>query len=194
MIATKLLFIPIMRAQRHHGDIYFEVMDFVNHTIVLIDAAAPRLFIHKMLQVLHLSRACARMFLKFKKHVRNFLDGSLVTTLLDGSKLYLRLLGKQNNVCHTLQGVYQRNNILLALQTRERGLGSVRLADVLLNGLQIAAVGKERVTRWADLIRVDLIIRFQQFAGQPTAVALRERKALDICPKLIRCYCCHRDK
>ena len=29
-------FIPIMRAKGHHGDIDFEVVDFVNHTFLMV--------------------------------------------------------------------------------------------------------------------------------------------------------------
>ena len=62
-----------MRTQRHHGDVDFEVVDFVDHAVLvlLVDAAAPRFFKLEVAQVFHLPRACARMFLQFKQHINN---------------------------------------------------------------------------------------------------------------------------
>ena len=59
----KKLFVTIMRAQRNHGDIDFEVVDFVDHAVLLVDAVAPRFFKLEVAQVLNLPCACARMLL-----------------------------------------------------------------------------------------------------------------------------------
>ena len=187
------LLIPIMRTERHHGDIDFEVVDFVNHAILLVDSARPSLFEHKMLQMFHLPCPCSRMLLKFKEHIGNLLDGGPVAAFLDGCEFHLRLLGKKHNVCHQLQGVNHRHDILLALQTCKLGLRTMSLTDVIFYSLHIAAVSKERVTRGADLVGIGIVRWFQQFASQPVAVAPRERQALDICPKFISCDCCHFD-
>ena len=64
-------FVVIMRTQRHHGDVDFEVVDLVDHAVLLVDAAAPRFFKLEVAQVFHLPRACARMFLQFKQHINN---------------------------------------------------------------------------------------------------------------------------
>ena len=58
------LLLPIMRTQRHHGNIDFEVVDFIDHAVLLVDAARPSLFEHKTLQVFHLPCSCSRMLLK----------------------------------------------------------------------------------------------------------------------------------
>ena len=83
------LLIPIMRTERHHGDIDFEVVDFVNHAILFIDAAGPSLFKDKMLQVFNLTRASTRMFLQLQQQVGNFMEGSLVAALLDDGEFFL---------------------------------------------------------------------------------------------------------
>ena len=101
----KKLFVTIMRAQRNYGDIDFEVVDFVDHAVLLVDAAAPCFFKLEVAQVLHLPCACARMFLQFKQQVGNLIKRLLVATLLDGGKLSLRLFRKKNNVGHRLEGV-----------------------------------------------------------------------------------------
>ena len=80
-----------MRAQRDNGDVHFEVVNFVDHAILFVDASRPRFFIDKMLQVFHLPCTCAWMLLKFNKQVSNLLDSFLVATALDGSKFCLRL-------------------------------------------------------------------------------------------------------
>ena len=72
----------IMRAQGNHRNINFEIVDFVDHAILLVDAARPSLLVNKMLQVFHLSSTCTRMFLKFNEHVGNLLDGSLIPVFL----------------------------------------------------------------------------------------------------------------
>ncbi len=110
---------------------------------------------------------------------------------IDSGKLHFRLLRKKHNVCHSLQSVNHRHDVLLALQLRKLGMGVMRLADVVFHSLHVAAVCKEGIARWANLVGVGIMSWFQQFACQPVTVAPRKRKALDICPKFISCYCCH---
>ena len=69
----KKLFVAIMRTQRNHGDVDFRVVNFVDHAVLLVDAAAPCFFKLEVLQVLHLPCACARMFLQFKQQVGNLI-------------------------------------------------------------------------------------------------------------------------
>ena len=187
------LLIPIMRTQGYDRDIDFKVVDFVNHAILLVDAARPRLFKYEVFQVLHLPSSCSRMLLQFQQHIGNFLDSGFVATLLDGGKFYFRLFGKKNDVSHMLQRINHRHDIVFALQPRKLGLRLMRLADVLFYGLHVAAVSKERVTRWANLIRVGIACRFKQFACQPVAVAPRKRETLYVSPKFVCCYCCHKN-
>ena len=42
-----------------------------------------------MPQVFNLPSACARMFLQLQQQVGNFMEGSLITALLDDGKLFL---------------------------------------------------------------------------------------------------------
>lgn len=86
------LFLPVMRTQGNDSHIHLGVVDFINHAILLIDASRPRLFKDIMLQMLHLSRASARMFLQFYKHVGYLLERRLVATLFDDGKLCLGIL------------------------------------------------------------------------------------------------------
>ena len=213
----KKLFVTIMRAQRNYGDIDFEVVDFVDHAVLLVDAAAPRFFKLEVAQVLHLPCACARMFLQFKQQIGNLIKRLLVATLLDGGKLSLRLFRKKNYVGHRLEGVDERHHILLALQACKLRFWAVSTTNILLYGLHIATVGKELIARRAYLVRVGVmrwlawpssfapwpIERarwlsawrwFQKFACQPAAVTLRERQALDIGPKFVCCNSCHNFK
>ena len=53
--------VAIMRAQQNYGDVDFEVVNLVDHAVLLVDAPAPCLFKPEVLQVLHLSSACAGM-------------------------------------------------------------------------------------------------------------------------------------
>lgn len=185
--------IAIMRAQRHHGYIDFRVVDFVDHAILLVDAAAPSLFKLEVAQVLHLPSTCARMFLQLNQQLGNFVQGLFVAAALDGRQLCLRLLGKKYSVCHGLERIDERQDIFFALQSRKLSIRVVSLTDVLLNGLHIAAVSKEFIARRTHLIGVCIMRWLQQLAGQPTTVALRERQALNICPKFVSCYSCHND-
>ena len=178
----KKLFVTIMRAQRNYGDIDFEVVDFVDHAVLLVDAAAPCFFKLEVAQVLHLPCACARMFLQFKQQVSNLVKRLLVATLLDGGKLSLRLFRKKNYVGLCLKGIDERHHILLALQACKLRLRTVSTTNILLYGLHIATVGKELVARRAYLVRVCIMRWLQQFACQPAAVTLRERQTLDIGP------------
>ena len=186
--------VTIMRAQRYYRYIDFEVMDFVNHSILLVNAARPSFFEGKMLQVLHLPSAGSGVLLKFKEHIGNFLDSSLVTAFLDSSKFHLRLLRKKNNVCHSLKCVDHRHDVLLALQTRKLCLRAVRLADVILYGLHVAAVSKEGVARRANLVGVSIVSWLQQLASQPIAVAPLKRQTLYVSPKFVCCNSCHNFK
>ena len=119
---------------------------------------------------------------------------SLVTAFLDGGKLYLRLLRKKNYVCHKLQSVNHRRDILFALQTRKLGLGAVCLANVIFHSLHVAAISKEGVARRADLVRIGIVNWFQQLACQPVAVTSRKRQTLYVCPKFVCCNSCHNFK
>lgn len=82
----QLLLVTIMRTQRHDRDIDFKVVNFIDHAIMLVDAARLRLFKDEMLQVFYLARSCARVLLQLQKHVGNLLDGSLVATFLNSGK------------------------------------------------------------------------------------------------------------
>lgn len=53
--------VAIMRAQRNDGDVDFEVVNLVDHAVLLVDAPTPCIFKPEVLQVLHLSSACAGM-------------------------------------------------------------------------------------------------------------------------------------
>ena len=187
----KTSLVTIMRTERNNGDIDFEVVDFVNHAILLVDTARPSLFENKMFQVFHLSSTCSWMLLKLKEHVGNLFDGSLVAAFLDGCKLRLRLFGKKYNVCHLLQGINHRHDVLLALQTCKLGLRTMSLADVILHSLHVAAICKEGVARRANLVGVGIVRWLKQFASQPVAVAPRKRQALNISPKFVSCNSCH---
>ena len=141
--------------------------------------------------MLYLPGTCTWVFLQFHQHVGNFLDSSLVATFLDNSKFLLRLFRKKYNVCHILQIVNHRHDVLLALQSCKFGIGSMGLADVVLHSLNVAAVCKEGVARWTNLVGIGIISLLKQFASQPVTIVSRKRKALNICPEFISCYCCH---
>ena len=166
--------VPIMRAQRYNRDINFEVVNFVDHTILLVNTSRPCLPIDEMLQMFHLSSTCSRMFLQFNQQAGNLLDSLFVTTALDGGKFRLRLFRKIDNVSHRLQSVDHSHNVFLGLQSREFRIRAMRLSDIVCHSLHIAAVGKEWIARWTHLVGVGLKGWFQKLPCQPVAVSARK--------------------
>ena len=186
-------FVPIMRAQRNNGNVHFEVVNFVNHTILFVDASRPSFFIDKMLQVFHLPCTCTWMLLQFKQQIGYLLDSRLVATTLDDCKFSLRLFREIYYVGHKLQLIDHSHNVFFALQTRKFRMGAMSLSNIVLNSLHIATIRKKRIARWAHLVGVSLKGWFQKLSSQPIAVSARKRQAFNISPKFACCCCCHND-
>lgn len=169
-----VLFVPVMRTKRNNGNIDLGVVDFINHTILLVDAARPSLFIRKMFEMLHLAGSCAGMLLKLNQKVDHLLYRGLVSTLLYGGKFRFCPLGKKYSVCHLLKSVYQLNNIFLRLKSSKLGIWLMGSVNILLHCFYVTGIGKEKVARRTNLVWICQKRWFQQLAGQPLPVALRE--------------------
>ena len=78
-----------MRTQRNYNNIDFLVVNFINHTIVLVNTARPCLFKNKMFQVFHLSCSSTRMLLKLQQQICYFLDRGFISTFLNDAKFGL---------------------------------------------------------------------------------------------------------
>ena len=172
------LLIPVMRTKRNNRHIDLSIVNLINHTILLVDAARPSLFEYKMLEVFHLSRARSRMLLQFNQKFCHFLNRRLIATPLYSSELGFSLLRKENNVCHRLQGIYQVHYVVLGLKTSELCFRMMGCSNIFLNGSYVTGVGKKLIARGANLVWVYLIRRLSEFAGQPLTVVLRERQPL----------------
>lgn len=132
------LFVAVMRSQGDNQDQYFFVVDFIDQTILLVDASGPRLGEGEMLQVLHLPCARSGVLLQLDEDVCDFANGGLVTTAFDDGQLCLGGLGKVYDVCHGLQGFDECHHVFLAFKSRESGSGTVGFCDIPLHGLHVA--------------------------------------------------------
>ena len=81
------LFLAVMRSQGDDCNVDFGIVDFVNHAILLVDAARPCFLKGIVPQMFHLTGACARMLLKFHEHAGNLFECGFVATLFDDCKL-----------------------------------------------------------------------------------------------------------
>ena len=94
------LFVAVMRTQRDHSHYDLNVVNLINHAIVLVDAPRPCLGERKMPQVFDLSGAGARVLLQLYKQVGYLLHYGFVAALLDYGELGLCGLSNKNYVCH----------------------------------------------------------------------------------------------
>ena len=183
-----------MRTQGNDSYIDFSIMNLVDHAILFVNTPRPRFFKDVVLQVLNLTCACSRMLLKFQKHIRDFLDGGFVATLLDSGNLFLCLFGKKYCVSHFLQGIYKIGNVFFILKTREFCSGLMSLGYIFLDSIHITRVGKEGITRWTYLIRINTVRTLLGLTdGNPFYRTQNLFKAWDkTCILDVKNYLCHK--
>ena len=169
----------VMRSQGDDCNVDFGIVDFVNHAILLVDAARPCFLKGIVPQMFHLTGACARMLLKFHEHAGNLFECGFVATLFDDCKLGFGSLRKKYGVGHGLQRIDEGCDVVFGFQAREFCSWAMGFVDVVLHSFHVARIGKEVIARWTDVVGINLVRRFCQLAYQPVAVFLGEREALD---------------
>ena len=186
------LFVSVMGTKRNNGNQDLRIVNFVNHTILLVDTPRPCLFKHKMLEMFHLSSSSTRMLLQFKQQLGYLLYRGLIAAPLDGGKFGFCFFREKNNVSHLLQGIDQLHDVFFGLETGKLCVRLMGICNIFLNSLYVAQIGKERVTRRADFVWVSMIRWLQQLVSQPLTIFLRKRQSLDIGPQIVQCKCCHK--